>query len=69
MNWKKNNKTLSLNKNRLLPSHNYNKKTVNLIWLLLMNLCLKEFENEIISRMDQMLMEGGKGDGMYKVTN
>ncbi len=26
-----NNKPLSLNKNRLLPSHNYNKKTVTLI--------------------------------------
>lgn len=26
----------------------------------------KDFENEMISQLDHMVMEGGKGDGMYK---
>ena len=26
----------------------------------------QDFENEMISQLDDMVMEGGKGDGMYK---
>ena len=26
----------------------------------------KEFEHEMISQLDHMVMEGGRGDGMYK---
>ncbi len=27
---------------------------------------MQEFEHEMISQLDHMVMEGGRGDGMYK---
>ena len=55
--------------NKIMPIYTFFKISYLNIILSLVNMCLKEFENEIISRMDQMLMEGGKGDGMYKVSS